>query len=121
MTGKKLFEAIKIVERASEEFVKKGFFKQGVLNRLRLCIKSLPMDDVKRLANEIAKKAAATDTGTGADINGVALDEVGQPSLESLVLYYNEKEPGLFPPEAIEMIKRKLIIHGGPKYKGPWP
>lgn len=56
----KLFDAIKLVEKACIKFVEKGFFKQGVLNRFRLWIKSLDRIDIKNLADEIARKAATS-------------------------------------------------------------
>jgi hypothetical protein len=65
--------------------------------------------------------AGQCNSGTGADINGVALDQAGKPSLEYLVLHYSTMEPALFPQEAINSIKGKLKYHNGPRYTGPWP
>jgi hypothetical protein len=124
MNGKlvedRLMDALRLVQEASKEFVQLGFFEKGVLARLNLWVSGLPTDR-RAKANEIARMAAKTDTGTGADINGVALDEVAKPSLESLVLHYDDQEPGLFPQDVIAKIERKLAIHRGPRYLGPWP
>lgn len=112
--------AIEVVRIATLRFVDLGFFKSGVLTRLDQWIHNLP-NTRQELARQIALKAAQTNTGTGADINGVALDERGNPSLESLVLHYEELEPGLFPYELVAVILRKLDAHGGPRFAGPWP
>jgi hypothetical protein len=115
-------KALQVVVEASERFRQQGFFEQGVLNRLNTWIACLPLAD-RAIAREVAEKAAAQETGTGADFNGVALDERGMASLESLVLHYFEHDPGLFRglEPLMDRIRAKLAPHCGPKYLGPWP
>ncbi len=121
-TADNMRKAIEVVVRASERFHRRGLFKQGVLNRLNGWIGCLPCDD-RGFVNALVQKAAAKDTGTGADINGVALDQEGEPSLESLVLHYAEQDLDPFEEvrDLLEQIRAKLTAHRGPKYLGPWP
>lgn len=100
--------------------MQKGFFVKGVLTRFEFWIKGLP-EDKRELAFKIALMAGQQYAGTGADVNGVALDQLCKPSLESLVLHYAKEEDDLFPIEALMSITEKLKGHQGPKYKGPWP
>lgn len=120
VTTEQLYRALAVVRIATVEFVELGFFESGVLVRLDQWIRGLPKDR-NDLAINIALMAAQRYSGTGADINGIALDEKGKPSLESLVLHYDMVEPGLFPETCVVSIREKLFIHNGPKYKGSWP
>ena len=120
LTAERLIKALGIVRIAAKEFVEDGLFGPGILARYEQWIKGLPKDR-ENLAYEIAVMAGKKASGTGADVNGVALDEMSKPSLESLVLYYASIEEVLFPEQAILAIKEKLKIHRGPKYLGPWP
>jgi len=121
-TAESMRKALQVVVVASEGFRRQGFFERGVLNRLNQWIACLPRDH-RGFVSAVVQKAAATDTGAGADINGVALDEQSMPSLESLVLHYAEQDPDLFKglENLIEQTRAKLAPHSGPKYLGPWP
>lgn len=120
VTAEQLHRALYVVRVATVEFVDLRFFQPGVLARLDKWIRGLPNDRVD-IARSIALMAGQKYSGTGADINGIALDEKGKPSLESLVLHYDKKEPGLFPETALVPIREKLAVHNGPRYVGPWP
>ena len=120
VTEERLRHALAIVQQATEEFVARGYFLPGVLARLVQWMSSLP-HDCKELAKQIALLAGRQDAGTGADVNGIALDREGKPSLESLVIYYDLQERGLFPEEAVASVREKLTSHRGPLYSGPWP
>jgi hypothetical protein len=120
VTVEQLHRALYVVRVATVEFVELRFFQPGVLARLDKWIRGLPNERVD-LAMNIALMAGQRYSGTGADINGVALDEKGKPSLESLVLHYEGIEPGLFPESALVSIQEKLAVHNGPRYLGPWP
>lgn len=120
MTIEQLRGALYVVRVATVEFVDLHFFQRGVLVRLYQWIRGLPNNQVD-MARSIALMAGQKYSGTGADINGIALDEKGKPSLESLVLHYDKKEPGLFPETALVSIREKLAVHNGPRYLGPWP
>lgn len=120
VTVEQLQSALFLVRVATVEFVDLRFFQPGVLARLDKWIRGLPNERLD-LAVSIALMAGQRYSGTGADINGVALDERGKPSLESLVLHYNRVESGLFPESALVPIREKLAVHNGPRYLGPWP
>ena len=120
VTVEQLHRALYVVRVATVEFVDLHFFQPGVLVRLDKWIRGLPNERVD-LATNIALMAGQRYSGAGADINGVALDEKGKPSLESLVLHYDKKEPGLFPETALVSIREKLAVHNGPRYVAPWP
>jgi hypothetical protein len=120
VSKEQLQEALMLIQRATQGFVDRGFFQSGVLVRLTQWIHFLPTDR-KSLAVAIGQKAAEEKTGTGADVNGVALDEEQQPSLEALVLHYSKEEPGLFPSAFVAAARKKLASHGGPRYVGTWP
>jgi hypothetical protein len=120
VTVEQLHRALYVVRVATVEFVDLDFFQPGVLVRLDKWIRGLPNERVD-LATNIALMAGQRFSGTGADINGVALDEKGKPSLESLVLHYDAQEPGLFPEDVLASVRSKLAIHNGPRYLGPWP
>jgi hypothetical protein len=120
VSKEQLQDALMLVQRATQGFVDRGFFQSGVLVRLTQWIHFLPSDR-KSLAVAIGQKAAEEKTGTGADVNGVALDEEQQPSLEALVLHYSKEEPGLFPSTFVAAARKKLASHGGPRYVGTWP
>jgi len=120
VTVEQLHRALYFVRVATVEFVDFQFFQSGVLVRLDQWIRGLPNDRVD-MARSIALMAGQRYSGTGADINGVALDEKGKPSLESLVLHYDKKDPGLFPETVLLAIREKLAVHNGPRYLGPWP
>ena len=120
VTEEQLHRALYVVRVATVEFVDLYFFQPGVLVRLDQWIRGLPNNRVD-MARSIALMAGQKYSGTGADINGVALDERGKPSLESLVLHYEGIEPGLFPESALVSIQEKLAVHNGPRYLGPWP
>ena len=120
VTGDCLRVALVTVERATEQWVQVGMFKRGVLTRLEQWISGLP-DGRDPLAKAIAEMAAKVGTNTGADINGVALDERAMPSLESLVLHNARLEPSLSPSELVASVQAKLRLHQGPRYLGPWP
>ena len=120
VTSARLTQALMVLRRATKEFVGEGYFQRGVLTRLDQWIGGLPTERAA-LAQEISALASKREAGTGADINGVALDERGKPSLESLVLHYALSEPELFPIEAVRLVRGKLASHGGPRYNGPWP
>ena len=109
-----------VVRRATEEFVREGHSQRGVLTSLDRLIGGLPSQR-GALAQEISALASKREAGTGADINGVALDERAKPSLESLVLHYALLEPELFPTDAVRFVREKLASHGGHRYKRPWP
>lgn len=121
-TPDRMRKALQVVVQASERFRQDGLFEQGVLNRLNRWIACLPCDD-RAFVREVVEKSAAQQTGTGADYNGVALDERGMASLESLALYYSQHGTELFRglEPLIERIRAKLAPHGGPKCTGPWP
>ncbi len=120
VTVDQLHRALAMVQEACADFIRLGYFQPGVCTRFDQWIYMLPQDR-KNLAQQMAFKAAQHDTNTGADVNGIALDQSGKPSLESLVLFYDQQEPGLFSPEAVALVKQKLLPHGGPRYTGPWP
>ncbi len=120
VTVEQLHRALYVVRVATVEFVDLRFFQPGVLARLDKWIRGLPNERVD-LAISIALMAGQRYSGTGADINGIALDERGKPSLESLVLHYDRIEPGLFPESALISVREKLASHNGPRYLGPWP
>jgi len=120
VTTARLCRALGVIRLACEEFVDKKYFQPGVLTRFNQWIIGLP-NDRNNLAIEIGYKAAQYGSGTGADINGIALDAKGKPSLESLVLHYDSLEQGLFPKEAVVRVRVKLSVHNGPRYEGPWP
>jgi uncharacterized protein with HEPN domain len=121
-TPDRMRKALEVVVQASQRFRQDGLFEQGVLNRLNSWKACLPCDDCA-FVREVVEKAAARETGTGADYNGVALDERGMASLESLVLHYSQHAAELFRglEPLIEQIRAKPAPHGGPKYRGPWP
>src|SRR5881397_3567199 len=119
-TSVRLTQALMLVRRATEEFVKEGYFQRGVLTRLDRWVGGFPSER-GALAQEISALASKREADTGADINGVALDERAKPSLESLALHYALLEPELFPIEAVRLVQEKLASHGGPRYNGPWP
>ena len=120
VTAEQLLHALANVRRASKDFLDLGYFQPGVLARLEQWINGLPSDR-KELATQIALMAGTQHGGTGADVNGVALDQAGKPSLESLVIHYDLQESGLFPEEAVASVREKLAMHNGPRYTGPWP
>jgi|HubBroStandDraft_2_1064218.scaffolds.fasta_scaffold1126976_1 hypothetical protein len=66
-----------------------------------MCVTLAPIRE--RLALAIARMAAQTLAGSGAQVNGVALDESAQPSVESLVLFYAAWEPHLFPRKLVQI------------------
>jgi hypothetical protein len=78
--------ALGLVERKCEEWIQAGRFAPGVLTRFRQWMSGLPADR-ESLALAIARMAAHTQAGSGTQVNGVALDESAQPSVESLVLF----------------------------------
>jgi hypothetical protein len=112
--------ALGLVERKCEEWIQVGLFAPRVLTRFRQWMGGLPADR-ESLALAIARMAAQTQAGSGAQVNGVALDESAQPSVESLVLFYSALEPHLFPDELVHVAEAKLSVHSGPRYIGPWP
>ena len=120
VTADRLRNALALVESACEEWVDLGLFSHGVLVRFRQWRSGLP-SSLEGLAGEIARMAAQTQKGTGAVVNGVALDEKSQPSVESLMLFYSAQQPLLFPNELVQAAKAKLNVHSGPRYTGPWP
>jgi len=120
VTAEQLHYALAVIRFACEEFVDKKYFQPGVLTRFNQWIRTLPWDR-RNLALSIADMASKTDIRTGAAINGIALNEKGKPSLESLVLHYVSLEVELLSKEKVDSIKRKLSIHNGPRYLGPWP
>ena len=120
VTSNELRQALAVVRKATEQFVREGYFERGVLTRLDKWMSGLP-EEKSALSHAIAGMAARQNTGTGADINGVALDERSSPSLESLVLHYADLEKDLFPGELLNSIRHKLADHRGPRYSGPWP
>ncbi len=120
VTAEQMHQALRIVREASAKFVETGFFKPGVLARFTQWLERLPVER-EELAKAIVHVAAQWDSGTGADINGVALDEKREASLESMVLYYSALEPGLFPEPGVAAVRAKLSAHDGPLYAGPWP
>ena len=120
VSARQLRDAVRLVRHATQEYVERGFFAAGVLTRLDQWIANLP-DGLQELADALARKAAQKNTGSGADINGVALDQGERPSLEALVLHYDAESPGLFAPDAVLKVREKLASHGGPAYNGPWP
>jgi len=120
VTVEQLHRALYVVRVATVEFVDLRFFQPGVLARLDRWISGLPSERVA-LAISISLMAGQKYSGTGADINGVALDEKGKASLESLVLHYDRLELGLFPESTLVPIREKLAVHHGPRYLGPWP
>ena len=120
VTVEQLHQALEVVRRATVEFVDHEFFVRGVLTRFDQWRGGLP-NERESLAHAITHLAAQWGTGTGADVNGVALDEKGEPSLESLVLHYAELDQDLFPRPGVAAIREKLAVHGGPLYSGPWP
>ncbi len=120
ITAEQLRNAVGLVRQATAEFVEMGFFQRGVLARLDMWIHGLPTDR-SELAKAITQLAGQWGGGTGADVNGVALNEAEKPSLESLVLHYAGQEPDLFPRPGVAAIREKLAPHGGPRYAGPWP
>jgi hypothetical protein len=120
VTTERLCRALGVIRLACEEFVDKKYFQRGVLTRFNQWIMTLPCDR-KNLALSIANMASKTDIRSGAAINGIALNEKGKPSLESLVLHYDSLGQGLFPKEAVLRVRVKLSVHNGPRYEGPWP
>jgi hypothetical protein len=120
VTADRMRSALGLVEATCEEWVDLGLFPHGVLVRFRQWKSGLP-ERREDLAVDIARMAAQTQKGSGALINGVALDEQSRPSVESLVLFYARQEPLLFPPELVLVTKAKLKAHSGPRYMGPWP
>ena len=120
VTEDRLRKALGVVEATCEQWVERGLFPHGVLVRFRQWKSGLP-ERKKELATGIARMAAQTHKGSGALINGIALDERSMPSVESLVLFYAMREPVLFPSELVEVVKVKLRVHSGPRYVGPWP
>jgi hypothetical protein len=120
VTGDRLRAALLTVRQATEQWVHLGVFQRGVLTRLEQWISGLPADR-DALAKAIAEMAAKLGTNTGADVNGVALDERAMPSLESLVLHYAGLDPRLFPAELVALVQGKLSVHQGPRYVGSWP
>jgi hypothetical protein len=120
VTADRLLNALALIETTCEEWVELGFFGHGVLVRFRQW-KSGLSECRENLAIDIARMAAQTQKGSGALINGVALDEQAKPSIESMVLFYAAKEPVLFPSELVQAAKAKLSVHSGPRYTGPWP
>ncbi len=120
VTIERLLKALSLVMGACEEFVQLGYFQPGVQTRFDQWIRGLPKDR-KLMTIEIGRMAEKQHSGTGADINGVALDERGKPSLESLTLHYNAEEPGLFDPAIMQSVQGKLAAHNGPRCRVPWP
>lgn len=101
------------------ELVADRTFHHAVLTRLRQTERPL---DLKALAAKLLKKASKTKTPTSSKgMNGVTLDQKGKASLESLVLHYAKESPGLFPQATVQIVRRKLSDHNGPKFHGPWP
>ena len=120
VTADHLRAALALVERACDEWVAVGFFAPGVLTRFRQWISGLPPDR-DGLALAIAQMAAQGHAGSGALVNGVAADEMAQPSVEGLVLHYAALETSLFPLALVQVVRVKLSVHSGPRYTGPWP
>jgi hypothetical protein len=120
VTVQQLQDTLNLVRGACKEFVQLKYFQHSVLTRFEQWINGLPRDR-DALATEIARMAEKQQSGTGADVNGVALDEEEKPSLESMVLYYSTQERGLFPLNAVHAIQKKLMVHNGPRYAGTWP
>lgn len=107
------------MQNATEDLVAEKIFHHAVLTRLRQW--ELPAD-LKALAQKIGKKASTTKRERGgAGMNGLALDHRGKASLESLVLHYAKRAPGLFPQEYIKAVSEKFAAYNGPKFQGPWP
>src|SRR5438034_10910732 len=92
VTSVRLTQALMVLRRATKEFVREGYFQRGVFTRLHRWIGGL-RSERGALAQEISALASKREAGTGADINGVALDERGKPSHESLVHHYALSEP----------------------------
>lgn len=120
ITEQQLLQGVEEVRKSTGRFVKRQFFHPGVLKRLEQWIESLPKTKTE-LAYEIGALAANQDRPGGSIVNGRALDEKKEPSLEALVLHYEAMENGLFAPEFTVAAQTKLATHGGPLYAGPWP
>lgn len=118
ITRQQLCQALDLVELATKELVEARVFHHAVLNRLRQTVRPA---DLKALAAKICRKASTTKTSSTKGMNGVALDQRGKASLESLVLHYASQAPDLFPPVSVQMIRCKLSGHNGPRFQGPWP
>lgn len=118
VTRQQLCQALDLVEAATKELVAVGVFHHAVLTRLRQTARPA---NLEALSTKIWKKASTTRTPTSRRMNGVALDQRGKASLESLVLHYAQQSPELFPPASVQMIRNKLSGHNGPKFRGPWP
>src|SRR5206468_1336659 len=80
VTADRLRNALGLVERACEEWVEVGLFGRGVLTRFRQWLGGLPPDR-EDLALSIARMGAQITAGSGALVNGIALDEKSKPSV----------------------------------------
>ena len=114
----RLETALKVVRAATEEWVRVGFFQRGVLLRLDQWMAGLP-DDRDGLAQAIGDMAGKMRSNTGADINGVALDESAKPSLESLVLHCSARDETLFSHSAINAADRNSLCMEGQSMSVP--
>lgn len=120
ITRQQLCQTLDRVDDATADLVRDRVFHHGVLTRLRRWHRP---DDLKALAKKITLKAKSPprDGTSGAGMNGMTLDKLGKPSLESLVLHYAGVDPTLFPRGAVEAVRSKFAPHDGPKFRGPWP
>lgn len=119
VTRDQLCKALDHVEEATADLVGDGTFHHAVLTRLKQWQRP---DDVKDLAKKIISKAARTRLkGSGAGMNGTILDQRERASIESLVLYYNGIDSRLFDQSKVQLVRKKLAGHNGPRFRGPWP
>ena len=119
ITRDQLCKALDRVEEATAELVHDRTFHHAVLTRLKQWQRP---HDMKSLAEKIVSKAAkARLKGSGAGMNGITLDQRGKASLESLVLYYDALDTGLFDQSKVQLVRNKFAGHNGPKFRGPWP
>jgi hypothetical protein len=120
VTQEQLRLALERVQAAADRLSLDGTFHHFVPIRFQQWIEELPREP-RAFAAAIAVKAGQ-DLGAGdVEFNGRIADAHNEPSLEALVLHYQQHEGALFPPEGVRRVREKVNEWGGIQYAGPWP